>query len=163
LVEAPLLELSAPDAPLPPVLELLPPRAPPLPELLPADVPPVELKPPSTPSLPPSGALPSATPASDRSLAPGPSNFHQLRLNRSPLPPVKRRNTSCTPVAPVTGHDDSVFQVCAPPVPVTAQAPMLELVRLSKCSSMLPPLVLEATLAENKFAPVPKSTLFTFM
>jgi hypothetical protein len=46
---------------------------------------------------------------------------------------------------------------------MTAQAPIVELVRLSKCSSMLPPLVLEATLAENEVAPVPKPTLFAFM
>ena len=68
------------------------------------------------------------------------------------------------PVAPVTGHDVSVFQVCAPPVPVTAQVSDLRACQtLSRCSSMLPPLVLEATLAENEVAPVPKSTLSTFM
>ncbi len=163
MLEAPPLELPAPDVPFPPVPELLPLGAPLLPELLPPDVPLAELKPASTLSLPPSGALSFMAPASDWSFAPGPSNFHQLRLNRSPLPPVKRRNRSCTPVAPVTGHDDSVFHVCAPPVPVTAQVPIVVPVTLSKWSSILPPLVLEATLAENEVAPAPKSALFTFM
>jgi hypothetical protein len=152
VVEAPLLEPSAPGFPLAA-----------LPELLPPEVPPADLKPPSTPSVSPSGALPSTAPASDGAFAPGPSNFHQLTLNRSPLPPVKRRNRSCTPVAPVTAHDVSVLHVCAPPVPVTAQVPIVVPVTLSKWSSILPPLVLEATLAENEVAPIPKSTLFTFM
>ena len=49
------------------------------------------------------------------------------------------------------------------PVPETAQVPITVPVRLSRCSSMLPPLVLEATRASNDVAPVPKATFFTLM
>ena len=58
---------------------------------------------------------------------------------------------------------DLVVQVWAPPVPETAQVPITVPVRLSRCSSMLPPLVFEATRASNDVAPVPKSTFLTLM
>lgn len=164
-VEVALPEAPAVDVPLPPRLpELVPPDVPPLPEVLPLDAAALlELELPLPPSLPACEAPPSVAPASRESFAPGPSNFHQLKLKRSPLPPVKRKNRSWTPVAPVTGHADVVFHVCAPPVPAIAQVPIVEPVRLSKWSSMLPPLVLDATLAVKDVAPLPKSTLFTLM
>jgi hypothetical protein len=46
---------------------------------------------------------------------------------------------------------------------VTAQVPIIVSVTPSKWSSMLPPLVLEATLAEKDVAPLPKSTLLALM
>lgn len=89
-------------------------------------------------------------------------NFHQLKLNRSPLPPVNLKNKSWSPVAPLTVQD-LVAQVCAPPVAETAQVPTSVPVALSRRSSMLPPLDAEATLASKDTAPVPKSTFFTLM
>src|SRR5205085_756571 len=49
-------------------------------------------------------------------------NFHQLKLNRKPLPPVNLRYKSCIPVALLTVQV-FVTQVCQPPVPGTAQVP----------------------------------------
>jgi hypothetical protein len=50
-------------------------------------------------------------------------NRHQLKLNSDdPLPPVNLKNRSWMPVAPLTVQL-FVIQVCAPPVPETAQVP----------------------------------------
>jgi hypothetical protein len=104
------------------------------PEELPPDEPPPELAllEPLEP-LPPLVAPASRAPAS-RTPASGASrgvNFHQLKLNRSPLPPVNLRNRSCTPVAPLTVQD-SVVQVCAPPVLATAHVPISVPIKLSR-------------------------------
>src|SRR6185312_11769934 len=139
-----------PPAPAPPVADA-PPAAP---------VPPAPFTPP-VPLVPPVPDPPVPPPSTV--VAPGPSNLHQLKLKRLPPPePVNFRNRSWTPVVLVMEHD-FVVQVCAPPVPETAQVPICVPLRLSRCSSMFPPLPFEATRASKEVAPVPKSTLLTLM
>src|SRR3569833_212200 len=91
-------------------------------------------------------------------------NCHQLNLNRSPLPPVKRKTRSWVPVAPVTGHV-TLAHDCQPPVALTAQVPTSVPVGLPMRSSMLPPAeVAEATRAVKDVGPaVPKATPLTLM
>src|SRR5688572_7724829 len=84
-------------------------------------------------------------------------NLHQLRLKRNPLPPLKTRYRSCTPVAPLTLHE-TVVHACQPPVPGTAQVPISVPVGLPSRSWMLPPLVALATRASKRVAPAPKPT-----
>jgi hypothetical protein len=55
---------------------------------------------------------------------PEPENFHQLKLNRLPDPPVNTKKMSWTPLAPLIVHV-FVAHVCAPPVPATAQVPTI--------------------------------------
>ena len=90
------------------------------------------------------------------------ANCHQLTLNRKPLPPANRRYRSWVPVAPLTGQE-TVVQVCQPPVPGTVQVPTSVPLTLSRRSSMRPPLVAEATRALNDAAPAPKATPLTLM
>src|SRR5579862_3124114 len=115
---------------------------------------------PPDPVVPPVPAPPAPPPSVD--VAPGPSNLHQLKLKRLLPEPVNFRKRSWTPVVLLTVQD-LVAQVCAPPVPETAQVPISVPLRLSRCSSMFPPLVLEATRASKEVAPAPKSTLRTLM
>ena len=120
---------------------------------------------PPLPAVPPVPPIAPPVPASREPASGSGSrgvNFHQLNLNRSPLPPVNFRNRSCFPVAPLTVQD-WVAQVCAPPVPEIAQVPTSVPVALSRRSSMLPPLDAAATLAAKDTAPVPKSTEPTLM
>ena len=60
-------------------------------------------------------------------------------------------------MAPLT-LQDTVVQVCQPPVPGTAQVPINVPVGLPSRSWMLPPLAPLATRASKPVAPVPKST-----
>ena len=66
------------------------------------------------------------------------------------------------PVAPVTGQE-TVVQVCQPPVTGTVHVPTSAPLTPSRCSSMRPPLLAEATRALNEVAPLPKATPFTLM
>src|SRR3954470_18667732 len=120
--------------------------------------------PPTFPTSPRASEGPSVVePPSLATIAPGPPNLHQLKLKRFPVPdPVNLRNRSWTPVVLLMEHD-FVTQVCAPPVPATAQVPIRVPVRLSRCSSTLPPLASEATRASKEVAPAPKSTLRILM
>src|SRR5436305_10305294 len=93
---------------------------------------------------------------------PPPVNCHQFTLNSEPLPPVKRRYRSWVPVAPLTGQE-TVVQVCQPPVPATVQVPTVGPVLLSRCSSIRPPLVADATRALKDAAPEPKATPLTLI
>jgi hypothetical protein len=65
-------------------------------------------------------------------------------------------------VAPVTGQV-VVVQACQPPVPPTVQVPTTGPLALSSRTSIRPPVVAEATRAENEEAPVPKATPLTLM
>src|SRR6266700_1172212 len=139
-----------PEPAAPPMLPPIPPdppNAPPAP-----DVPPDA--PPALPASPRASDGPSLfEPPSLSTIAPGPANRHQLKLKRFLLPdPGNFRNRSWTPVVLLT-EQVFVTQVCAPPVPETAQVPIAVPVRLSRCSSMLPPLASEATRASKEVAP----------
>ena len=146
------------DAPVPPAFE---PPAPPFVEELVVAVPPVPPAP--EPPLPPvevAASLPPCPPAPPPSEG-VPENFHQLKLNKLPVPePVKTKKRSCTPLAPLMGQV-LVTQVWAPPVPDTAQVPTKVPVLLSRRTSMLPPLPAEATRTSSEVAPPPKSTPLT--
>jgi hypothetical protein len=86
-------------------------------------------------------------------------NCHQSMLNKlSPALPVKRRNKSCVPVAPLIGHV-TVAQVDQLPVPATVQVPTSVPVALPRRTSILPPELAEETRAEKDWAPlVPNAT-----
>src|SRR5690349_18616826 len=90
------------------------------------------------------------------------SNFHQSTLNAWFSLLLKTKYKSCTSDAFLTGND-RVFHFCMPPVFGTGQFPTCGPFVLSKCSSMIPPSVVEATEAAKDFAPWRKSTPFTLM
>lgn len=169
LVEAPPVVEAPPTVPtLPPVVEAL---LPPVPVLVPV----VELSPPPVPALVPVVELLSPTLAvSVPVLVPpmppvppvpplvgcvGPLNFHQLNLNRSPLPPVNLRNRSCLPAPPLTSH---VFVVQSE-VPDTSQVPSSVPSWLSRWSSIEALSPASDTRASNEVTPSKKSTSFTLM
>src|SRR6185295_6249871 len=93
--------------PLPLVFAALPPE--------PAVVPPAPEVAPSLPVVRPASAAAASTGSRE-------VNLHQLKLNSASFPPVNFKYKSCTPAAPLTPQD-TVVQLCAAPVFVTAQVP----------------------------------------
>lgn len=96
----------------------------------------------------------------DDELEPLELNCHQFMLNRKSPEPVNRKYRSWVPVAPVTGQE-TLVQLCQPPVLGTAQVPSSVPFTPPTRSSIFPPFPSEATLAVKDEAPVPKATPVT--